>query len=162
MKRHWITIVVASVLVAACAGVPTPTTSSPTPSNSSPSPTTENIVGCYGVWQGKNHYNLEILSLTGTQFVGRMTYDNYQFDSSQGEYIGEYANKQLLGVYSFNSEGAFSRRDLIFKRINSSFVQGFGEMQTVGNYDQLLDPGSVEWDSDFTFTTEASCPALWK
>ncbi|MEY4322362.1 MAG: hypothetical protein RL410_143 [Actinomycetota bacterium] len=91
-----------------------------------------------------------------------MTYDNYQFDSSQGEYIGEYINKELLGIYSFNAEGTFSQRDLVFKKVGASFVEGFGDMQTIGNYDHLLDPEAVTWDSLFTFEPETSCPAVWK
>jgi hypothetical protein len=150
------------IFATACSGVPTPSSSSPSPSTSSPSPTQVNIVGCYGVWQGKNHYNLDIISVTGSHVVGRMTYDNYQFDSSQGEYVGEYSNNQLLGIYSFVAEGAFSRRDLIFKRVGGSFIEGFGDMQTIGNYDHLLDPSSVTWDSAFTFSPETTCPAVWK
>ena len=91
-----------------------------------------------------------------------MTYDNYQFDSSQGTLRGTVIHGVLLGVYRFIAEGSYSERELIFKVSGETLVQGWGPMKMVGGREVFVDPDNVVWDPAFTFTRETRCPALWK
>jgi hypothetical protein len=167
MNKKLLVVVGVVALLSGCSTIsPTtsPTTSpSVTPSSSSPtSPSPQLIIGCYGVWQGKNHYNVEILTYVNTQFTGLMTYDNYQFDSSQGSFDGYLTDGILLGVYRFTAEGSANERELIFKQSGDALIQGFGDMEMDNGREIFVDPATVTWDPRFTYTRESQCPALWK
>jgi hypothetical protein len=159
MKR-FIGIALATLLTAVACSSTTPTIS-PSPSITTSHPTST-LIGCYGVWQGKNHYNVEITAASDADFQAVMTYDNYQFDSSQGTLRGTVANGVLLGVYRFIAEGSYNERELIFKVSGGALIQGSGPMKMVDGREVFVDSGSVVWDPTFTFIREARCPAPWK
>jgi hypothetical protein len=144
--------VAVTVLVTACS-TPVPTHSpSPTPTTSSPSATVSPIVGCYVIFNGQNRYALQITDVTGNEFKGRLVYDNYHFDSSQGTYNGTWENNELFGVYVFVAEGEESARDMIFKYEDGNFIVGWGTYVTVGHYYQLQDRSTVVWDPKYTYS----------
>jgi hypothetical protein len=98
----------------------------------------------------------------GNEFTGRLVYDNYQFDSSQGTYNGKWENNELFGVYVFVAEGEESARDMIFKYESGNFIVGWGDYVTVDHYDQLLDRSTVVWDPKYTYgpADVAQCAGL--
>lgn len=159
MKQKWLIGVGTLIVLAACTDVaPTTSPSISHSASTTPTPSSQVLVGCYGVWQGKNHYNVEILSLTGSHFTGFMTYDNYQFDSSHGSFDGTLANGVLMGVYRFIAEGMPNERELTFKQSGGALIQGFGDMRLVNGREIFVSPNSVFWDPEFTYTRESQCP----
>src|SRR4051812_23104294 len=88
-----------------------------------PSTSDTDIKGCYVAKLGKDVYNLKIDSENEGKVSGMLAYNNYQKDSSSGEFTGTFNNDILLGNYIFNSEGMQSNRQVIFKKVGNSFIQ---------------------------------------
>ena len=118
--------------------------------------TTEPIIGCYVAHLLKDIYTLRIDSQKGETFSGELSYNNYQKDSSSGLYSGIYKDGILLGEYSFDSEGMHSTRQVIFKKENNNFVEGFGDYDKSG--ENFIDVNSVTYDPNTTFISTSDCP----
>src|SRR3989338_5115784 len=88
----------------------------------SPVMTENSIKGCYVTTLGKDVYTLTILSQSGESFEGKLSFKNFEKDSSSGTYTGTYKNGILLGDYSFNSEGTASVMQVIFKKSGNGFI----------------------------------------
>ncbi len=102
------------------------------------------IVGCYAVNLLNDEYVLDIKFQDGENFVGGLSFKNYQYDSSSGTFTGTYKNGILLGNYQFTSEGADHNLQLIFKKFGDHFVRGSGETNASG--DALVDLNKIEYD----------------
>jgi hypothetical protein len=117
----------------------------------------ENIEGCYVARLGQDVYTLRINSLTNGLVNGMLSYKNFQKDSSSGPLVGTYTagNGILLGDYSFDSEGMHSVRQVIFKKMGNTFVQGFGPVNVQNDREYLTDINTVTFDPKSTFIEEA-------
>jgi hypothetical protein len=111
----------------------------------------DSIVGCYVNHNDKNVYTLSILNQTNSAVSGTMEYNNFQFDSSSGNFNGTYSNNILLGDYSFTSEGMDSVRQLIFKRIGNDFIIGEGDYTNNGDKQVFSDISNITWNPIYTF-----------
>ncbi len=116
---------------------------------------TESIVGCYVATLGKDVYTLKVDSQAGDTFKGRLSFKNFEKDSSSGTYEGTYKDGILLGNYSFTSEGMDSVVETIFKKSGNSFVRGFGEMNATG--DRFADTSKITYDPNQTFILSSTC-----
>lgn len=119
-------------------------------------PASEPITGCYVAHLGKDVYTIRIDSQDRETFNGEMSYDNYQKDSSHGSYSGTYKDGILLGEYSFDSEGMHSIRQLIFKKVDGNFVEGFGAYDESG--ENFVDINNIDYDPNTTFVATTDCP----
>ena len=105
------------------------------------------IVGCYVAHLQKDIYTLVIQSQEDGRAFGMLAYNNYQKDSSSGSFEGTLVDDILLGNYSFDSEGMHSDRQVIFKKVGASFVQGFGPVKIVDNK-EVLETDKITFDSN--------------
>lgn len=128
-----------------------------TPAEETPIVITENsIIGCYTAHLEKDIYTLVIQSEDKGVVTGILAYNNYEKDSSSGSFSGTFTNGILLGNYSFNSEGMRSDRQVIFKKTQDSFVQGFGPVKTVDGK-EVFDSNQISYDSKSTFNKVNNC-----
>jgi len=117
----------------------------------------DSLIGCYIVHLGKDIYTLNIQSENNGVVTGILAYNNYQKDSSSGSFTGIFKDDILLGVYSFDSEGVRSNSQLIFKKIGTNFIQGFGSV-TISGDKQSFDPiSAVTYDTKSTFIKSNNC-----
>ena len=118
--------------------------------------TTEPIIGCYVAHLAKDVYTLRVDSQNGETFSGELSFNNYEKDSSKGLYSGTYKDGILLGEYSFDSEGMHSTRQVIFKKENNNFIEGFGDYDESG--ENLVDINNITYNPNTTFTFTTECP----
>jgi hypothetical protein len=125
--------------------------------DNNPAPQISSIKGCYVAHLSKDVYVLDIESQTDGSVTGMLAYNNYQKDSSSGSFTGTYDGSILLGNYSFDSEGMHSDRQVIFKKADNGFIQGFGAVTTIGNKEVFTDPQAVTYDPKSTFVASENC-----
>lgn len=117
----------------------------------------KNVVGCYVGRQAKDRYIIDITYQKGIDIKAKIAYLNYQKDSSLGTFIGTYEKGILTGIYSFNSEGMDSRRELFFRQVNQGFVPGYGKIEVVGDEVRLRRPLNLTWNISFLYLPSSDC-----
>lgn len=120
----------------------------------------DSIKGCYVAALAQDKYTLAITSENSGVIEGTLAFDNFEKDSSRGTFTGTYAGGILLGDYAFSSEGMDSVRQVIFKKVDGGFVEGFGDVKTEGNREVLVNPSSIVYNSTPVFAESADCPAV--
>jgi hypothetical protein len=115
------------------------------------------IAGCYAQMLGNDVYTLNITSAENGVVSGTVAFNNYEKDSSSGTFAGTYENGILLGDYTFDSEGMHSVRQLVFKKVPTGFIEGFGGVTVTDNREALTDPASATFDPKNTFTPSDVC-----
>lgn len=69
-----------------------------------------------------------MLEQKGKEYSGKMIYDNYEKDGSQGTVKGKEDKGILKLLYDFNSEGRHSVMEVYFKIENGKLLRGIGDM----------------------------------
>ncbi len=116
----------------------------------------ESIVGCYEATLGKDVYRLTIDAEHNGEVFGRLSFKNYEKDSSNGSFVGSFiTNEVLIADYTFSSEGVDSIRQVAFKQVGTGFVEGFGEIETINNQEFFKNPAALSYDNSFTFVKGA-------
>ncbi len=123
---------------------------------SQPSGVASTIEGCYISHLAKDVYTLKVENETNGNFTGKLSFQNFEKDSSSGTYVGTYKDGILLGDYSFRSEGMDSVMQVIFKKTGETFVRGYGDLIATG--DRFADINKITWDPNQTFTLTTVCP----
>ncbi len=123
--------------------------------NETPTVTENSIEGCYIGRLAQDVYTLTILSVNGEVFEGKLSFKNFEKDSSSGTYQGTYRNGILLGDYSFNSEGMASVMQVIFKKSGNGFIRGYGDMTEDGTH--FSDINNITYDSSYVFEASTEC-----
>ena len=119
---------------------------------------TKPITGCYIGKLSKDIYYLNILSQSDNAVTASIFYNTFEKDDSTGDFAGSYTNGVLDGLYTFNSEGSTSERELIFKGSATGFTAGYAVPDPVnGTY--FFRPLSVTWEKQFTFLPATGCLA---
>src|SRR6185369_6821236 len=136
--------------------------------STTPVATEEDMVkGCYVAALGQDLYTLNMISQTGEDVEGTLSFNNYEKDSSNGTFKGTYKDGILLGDYTFDSEGMHSVLQVIFKKTPDGFVRGFGDMNSTGT--RFADLSNIKYDTTYTFKPAENCAtssalntATWK
>ena len=127
----------------------------PAPINEGTLIVTENsIKGCYIARLAKDVYTLTILSQSGESFEGKLSFKNFEKDSSSGIFNGTYKDGILLGDYSFQSEGTNSVMQVIFKKLENGFVRGYGD--TIQEGTRFSDLSKITYDSSYSYVFKPS------
>ncbi len=94
---------------------------------------------CYLFVSGQDSIKMNI-SLDGKRVTGSLDYLFYEKDRSKGTIKGEMQGDRLNAVYTFNSEGTESTRQVIFKKVGNDFAEGYF---VDGNYTIANFPATV-------------------
>ena len=83
---------------------------------------------CY---QYVNDRDTVLLSISGEAITvtGLLSYNYYQKDKSSGGIQGNMFGDTLIADYTFQSEGATSIREVAFLKKDSSFAEGYGDVE---------------------------------
>jgi hypothetical protein len=123
-----------------------------------PAVSTSSVPGCYVSKLNKDVYTLKIDSVQGENATGTLKYNNFEKDSSSGTFSGTFKGNILLGIYSFDSEGMHSERQVIFKKDGENFIQGFGPVTVVNNVETFSDLGNITYNPDLNnFAKSPTC-----
>ncbi len=89
-------------------------------------PTNPQLFACYHAQVGSSNALLEVKEQEGEKTSGSLIFQNYEKDSSYGDFTGSYADKKLTISYTFQSEGVESTREIIFEQNNNILnAEGF-------------------------------------
>lgn len=160
MKNNiWIIIVVIILLIGGFwyfskkeGSLPT-STSVPTTETASE---TASVAGCYVAHIDKDVYTLNVTAQNGTNVSGKLSFNNFQKDSSSGTFEGIYEDEIFLVDYSFTSEGTNSVTQIILKKSGNNFVRGFGELDSTGT--KFSNLNNITFDPKQTFVLTTNCP----
>ncbi len=123
-----------------------------------PTKVTQNsIAGCYVMHSGKDVYILIVESEEGKNVTGKVSFNNFEKDSSSGSFTGKFDGTILLGNYSFDSEGMHSNRQLVFKLVDGNLIEGFGDVKFEGGKEVFKDISAVTYNPQFTFGKSSGC-----
>jgi hypothetical protein len=87
----------------------------------------ENISGCYEMVIGRDSALLNV-SVTNDSVKGNLVYNRLDKDDNIGSIQLLKEGNRLEGFYSFRSEGKLSVRQIVFKKVGTDFVEGYGDV----------------------------------
>jgi len=123
--------------------------------------TKNDLPGCYVATLSDDVYSLRIDSYQNGEVVGFLSYNNAYKDSSSGKIKGIYDGKLLIADYSFYSEGVFSVRQVVFRKTENGFQEGFGPSDVKDNKEYILDLEKLTFPDTHTFVKkETGCDKL--
>ncbi len=94
---------------------------------------------CYMYVVGKDSIRLQ-LNRQGNRVSGRITFDNFEKDSSKGSVSGQKVGDTLKLVYDFESEGMQSKREMYFLETGGELRMGLGQFEPRDGVDVHLGP----------------------
>jgi len=106
----------------------------------------ESIIGCYIAGTDKDLFTLNVETQMGENVGGKMSFKNFEKDSSSGTFTGTYKDGILLTNYSFRSEGMDSVMQVIFKKVGNDFVRGYGSADSQSGT-QFTDLTKITYDT---------------
>jgi len=115
------------------------------------------IKGCYLYTVNKDTFQLAITAVNKNDVEGSIIYNFYEKDDSKGTFNGHFDGNTLKGDYTFQSEGSNSVREVIFKKTQTGFVEGTGEVTVVNNKAVFSQPGSISYENGIAFTRSETC-----
>ena len=81
---------------------------------------------CYIGIQGKDTVRMTLITKGDKLQYGKLSYDYFEKDRSEGTLVGAFHGDTLIGKYSFHSEGVISVREVIFLKQGKNYIEGFG------------------------------------
>ena len=104
---------------------------------SKPQETAAAVAGCYAY--AENNSRIAADFKTRDQTVeGTLTYDLYEKDRNQGTFNGVLRGDTLIGVYTFQSEGQTSQREVAFLQRGTQLSEGYGESKSVDGVQRFV------------------------
>ncbi|MCX6447058.1 MAG: hypothetical protein NTX10_03175 [Actinobacteria bacterium] len=79
-------------------------------------PNDTNLATCYHGTVGNSSSLLQISEQSDSDIKGSLIFQNYEKDSSYGDFVGKYAGNKLSASFTFQSEGTESVREIIFTK----------------------------------------------
>ena len=76
----------------------------------------DKLATCYQGVVGNSNSLMQISSQSNSEVSGTLIFQNYEKDSSYGDFVGKYADNKLTATFTFQSEGAESVREIIFTK----------------------------------------------
>lgn len=151
-----------SLLLASCHNSSEPADTSAMDSlNSQPNQDQEkkaNLTGCY-LRVIKRDTVAMMLEQRGNAISGKLSFDNYEKDGSNGIVKGAVDKGILKLVYEFQSEGINSVMEVYFKITDRGLIQGVGEVATQSDTTSYSNPEKIIYPPDNELL-KISCDSL--
>ena len=90
-------------------------------------PAADNPLHCYIYINNKDTVVLKTISV-GSNVTGALVYNFYEKDKNKGTIQGHMNGILLIADYTFNSEGVSSVRQVVFKKTEKGFTEGYGNI----------------------------------
>ena len=91
--------------------------------------TNSKLASCYQGVVGNSNSLIQISSQSNSEVSGTLIFQNYEKDSSYGDFVGKYVDNKLIATFTFQSEGTKSNRGIIFTKEGEN-LSGDGFMYT--------------------------------
>ena len=102
---------------------------------------------CYVEATGKDSVFVSLEDNLGT-IIGKMRYKNFEKDSSTGDLVGSQNGDTIKLVYTFESEGKISDRQIYFLKKEGNIIEGIGEQKTEGNQSNYVNPTKLKYEGN--------------
>jgi len=89
-------------------------------------------ITCYQYADANDTIVLKLINI-GKAVTGTLEYKLKEKDKNRGTIQGRMQGDMLMVKYTFMSEGVMSAREVVFKKENGVFIEGFGEV--INNHD---------------------------
>ncbi len=123
----------------------------------------KNIVGCYFTDANDDFFVMDINYHDNTLVTANLAYLPFEKDSSKGTFSGNFENGVLHGIYTFESEGVKSERELFFKRVKDGFLPGTGPVEVIDNrLERFQRPLDLKWDESYKYRVGEDCASTIK
>ena len=76
----------------------------------------DRLATCYHGAVGNSNSLMQISSQSNSEVSGTLIFQNYEKDSSYGDFVGKYADNKLTATFTFQSEGVESVREILFTK----------------------------------------------
>ncbi|GAA3970123.1 hypothetical protein GCM10022246_23370 [Pedobacter ginsengiterrae] len=86
---------------------------------------------CYIYNKDKNLATLRIYSTGGDKILGQLTYSLDGKDKNSGPIYGIVRGDTIIVDYKFQSEGVYSRRQVVWVKQGDSLLEGYGDVYQV-------------------------------
>jgi len=86
-------------------------------------------INCYGFLSANDTIILKLVHV-GESITGTLVYKLHEKDKNLGTIQGNMRGSVLVADYTFMSEGVKSVREVVFKKVNNSYQEGYGETVT--------------------------------
>jgi hypothetical protein len=90
--------------------------------------------GCYSMIFKDDTASMR-LNMVDSLVTGDLSYRLYAKDSNEGSIKGTVRDSLIIAYYTFRSEGTMSVRQVVFKVVGTSLVEGYGDLNT--NHDTV-------------------------
>ena len=94
---------------------------------------------CFAYRDGRDTINLRFTE-SKSGIKGSLEYTLQEKDRNTGTIDGQREGDLIIAYYEFKSEGVTSVRQVVFKKINENWVEGFGEVEIVGDTTKFKNP----------------------
>lgn len=112
---------------------------------------------CYMFANNNDTIDLRI-NYSGESITGTLVYKLHEKDMNRGTIQGYMKGDLLIADYTFMSEGVESERQVAFKKVDNSFIEGYGEVVTSGDKVSFSNIDSLEFNTRFLLS-KIDCPA---
>ena len=103
-------------------------------------------VACYQYAQQGDTITLHLAHI-GDMFTGALYYKLKEKDINAGTIKGTMKNDLLLADYTFRSEGSESVRQVAFKKVGNTFIEGYGESMDENGITKFKNVDSLNFSS---------------
>ncbi len=104
---------------------------------------------CYSFISEKDTVKLK-MKRRKDEITGSLSYSYFEKDKNTGTFKGTFENDTLRAVYTFNSEGTESVREILFFQKGNKLIEGFGEVEEVN--------GKMKFKKGATFSLNKNMP----
>lgn len=114
---------------------------------------------CYVYAQNKDTIAV-MLTQSKNLVLGKISYNFFEKDASIGSFEGIIKDDTIFGDYQFEAEGRTSKRELIFLKKGNTLLQGYGDVEVVGDSMTVFKSNAkITYDENFPLTT-VNCDQL--
>ena len=106
-------------------------------------------IGCYAYKNDGDEIKMEITEIND-KITGNLDVFYAEKDANEGKFVGTLHGDKLIGVYTFNSEGITSSREMAFLVQDNQLIEGFGDLNEEGT--KFKDVNSIKYTSTMPLT----------
>lgn len=150
MKTILISLIISSFFIVSCKN------NSKTAENSTTQTGKDQSLGaCYQYANPDDTIMLKLIYI-GDAITGTLVYILKEKDKNGGVISGRMKGDLMVANYTFMSEGVQSERQVVLKKQDNTFIEGYGDVETVDGKTVFKNLDSLKFNEDFKLV-EVEC-----
>ena len=112
------------------------------------------VTGCYTDTRTTDRIAADF-RVSDNAVTGTLTYDFAEKDDNTGTFTGMLQGDTLRGVYTFESEGQRSKREVAFLQRGETLVEGYGNVSPAGDVQRFSNVAEITYGQGIVLTKTA-------